>query len=91
MATAEEADRDNQHGQWLTHAPDSYPHQYRDDEGFDFPTAGPWYEFPILSSHKVYSGGSPGADRVIFDSHGTFDSVITHTGESNDGFGSCTL
>jgi hypothetical protein len=44
---------------------DKYPHQYNDDEGFSFPTGGPWYEFPILSSYSVYSGGSPGADRVI--------------------------
>jgi hypothetical protein len=42
-----------------------YPHQYNDYEGFSFPTAKPWYEFPILSSYAVYSGGSPGADRVI--------------------------
>ncbi|RKU44021.1 hypothetical protein DL546_004058 [Coniochaeta pulveracea] len=43
----------------------SYPHQYNDYEGFSFPNAAPWYEFPILSSYSVYTGGSPGADRVI--------------------------
>lgn len=69
---------------------DKYPHQYKDYEGFDFPTDGPWYEFPILSSGSVYAGGSPGADRVIFDSQGTFDSVITHTGASGDDFVACT-
>ncbi|KAL2019762.1 hypothetical protein VTK56DRAFT_9206 [Thermocarpiscus australiensis] len=68
---------------------DSYPHQYNDYEGFRFPTSGPWYEFPILSSFKVYSGGSPGPDRVIFDSDGNFDSVITHTGASGDDFVAC--
>ncbi|PTB70304.1 ribonuclease-domain-containing protein [Trichoderma citrinoviride] len=68
---------------------DSYPHQYNDYEGFKFPTASPWYEFPILSSFDVYTGGSPGPDRVIFDSKGNFDSVITHTGASGDDFVAC--
>ncbi|RFU75135.1 extracellular guanyl-specific ribonuclease [Trichoderma arundinaceum] len=67
----------------------SYPHQYNDFEGFKFPTSAPWYEFPILSSFKVYTGGSPGPDRVIFDSDGNFDSVITHTGASGDDFVAC--
>jgi hypothetical protein len=36
----------------------TYPHTYRDDEGFTFDGVdGPYYEFPILESHKVYSGG----------------------------------
>ncbi|KAL1890170.1 hypothetical protein Sste5346_008464 [Sporothrix stenoceras] len=68
---------------------DKYPHQYNDYEGFSFPTSAPWYEFPILSSFQVYSGGSPGADRVIFDSKGKFDSLITHTGASGDDFVAC--
>ncbi|KAL1870001.1 hypothetical protein VTK73DRAFT_2844 [Phialemonium thermophilum] len=68
---------------------DKYPHQYNDYEGFKFPTSSPWYEFPILSSYKVYTGGSPGPDRVIFDSHGNFDSLITHTGASGDDFVAC--
>ncbi|KAL2168866.1 hypothetical protein VTG60DRAFT_6768 [Thermothelomyces hinnuleus] len=67
----------------------SYPHRYNNYEGFDFPTAGPWYEFPILSSHSVYSGGSPGADRVIFDGSGNFDALITHTGASGNNFVAC--
>ncbi|KAK5989376.1 Guanyl-specific ribonuclease N1 [Cladobotryum mycophilum] len=70
-------------------AEDSYPHQYNDYEGFKFPTGSPWYEFPILSSFKVYTGGSPGADRVIFDSQGNFDSLITHTGASGNNFVAC--
>ena len=68
---------------------DHYPHQYNDYEGFSFPTAAPWYEFPILSSYTVYTGGSPGPDRVIFDSHGNFDSLITHTGASGNNFVAC--
>lgn len=69
---------------------DEYPHQYNDYEGFTFPTAAPWYEFPILSSYKVYTGGSPGPDRVIFDSEGNFDALITHTGANGDDFVACT-
>lgn len=66
-----------------------YPHQYNNYEGFSFPTASPWYEFPILSSYKVYTGGSPGADRVIFDTKGNFDALITHTGASGNNFVAC--
>ncbi|KAK3685310.1 Ribonuclease/ribotoxin [Podospora appendiculata] len=68
----------------------SYPHVYHNYEGFSFPTAAPWYEFPILSSHAVYTGGSPGADRVIFDSNGALDKLITHTGASGNNFVACT-
>ncbi|KAJ9130530.1 hypothetical protein NKR23_g12151 [Pleurostoma richardsiae] len=67
-----------------------YPHQYNDYEGFSFPTSSPWYEFPILSTYKVYTGGSPGADRVIFDSKGNFDALITHTGASGNNFVACS-
>jgi hypothetical protein len=70
--------------------PDDYPHQYNDYEGFSFPTSSPWYEFPILSTYKVYTGGSPGADRVIFDSKGNFDALITHTGASGNNFVACS-
>lgn len=68
---------------------DKYPHQYNNYEGFNFPTAKPWYEFPILSSGAVYTGGSPGADRVIFDSKGALDMLITHTGASGNNFVAC--
>ncbi|KAK3937698.1 ribonuclease-domain-containing protein [Diplogelasinospora grovesii] len=69
--------------------PGGYPHQYQDYEGFNFPTSGPWYEFPILSSYTVYTGGSPGPDRVIFDVNGNLDSLITHTGASGNNFVAC--
>jgi hypothetical protein len=68
---------------------DKYPHEYNDYEGFDFPVSGPWYEFPILSSFQVYSGGSPGPDRVIFNEDGDYAGVITHTGASGDDFVAC--
>jgi len=66
-----------------------YPHQYNDYEGFNFPSAGPYYEFPILNSYKPYTGGSPGADRVIFTGSGAYEGVITHTGASGNDFLQC--
>jgi hypothetical protein len=36
----------------------TYPHKYNDYEGFAFAgVSGPYYEFPILASGRVYSGG----------------------------------
>ncbi|OJJ33308.1 hypothetical protein ASPWEDRAFT_115767, partial [Aspergillus wentii DTO 134E9] len=67
-----------------------YPHEYHDYEGFDFPVSGTYYEFPILSSGKVYSGGSPGADRVVFNSDGELAGLITHNGASGNNFVQCT-
>jgi len=68
---------------------DEYPHEYEDYEGFDFPVSGPYEEFPILPSGRVYSGGSPGADRVVFNTKGTLADLITHTGASDDDFLEC--
>ncbi|KZT75078.1 ribonuclease T1 [Daedalea quercina L-15889] len=67
-----------------------YPHQYHDYEGFSFPScSGTFYEYP-LESGEAYDGGSPGADRVIYDSDGDFCACITHTGASSeDGFVEC--
>jgi len=67
-----------------------YPHQYHDYEGFDFPSCnGTFYEYP-LESGNTYNGGSPGADRVIYDDDGDFCACITHTGASSkDGFVEC--
>lgn len=67
----------------------SYPHKYNDYEGFSFPNPGTNYEFPILSSYKVYTGGSPGPDRVIFTGSCAFQAVITHTGASGNDFVQC--
>ena len=44
-----------------------YPHTETNYEGFDFAVPGPYQEFPILNTYKVYTGGSPGADRVVFN------------------------
>lgn len=36
----------------------TYPHRYNDREGFTFTGVdGPYYEFPLLSSGKIYNGG----------------------------------
>ena len=67
----------------------SYPHVYHDYEGFSFPVSGTYYEFPILSDGEIYDGGSPGADRVIFNENDELAGVITHTGASGDDFVSC--
>ncbi|KPI37173.1 Guanyl-specific ribonuclease F1 [Cyphellophora attinorum] len=70
----------------------SYPHQYNNYEGFDFPIAGPYQEFPILRSYNnnPYTGGSPGADRVIFNTNCQLAGVITHDGASGDDFVECS-
>ncbi|RMZ91142.1 hypothetical protein DV736_g1599, partial [Chaetothyriales sp. CBS 134916] len=72
-----------------TEGDDSYPHTYNNYEGFDFPVSGPYQEFPILSSYQVYSGGSPGPDRVIFNTDGDYAGTITHTGASGNDFVAC--
>lgn len=74
---------------FLTNFTDSYPHRYNNYEGFSFPTAAPWYEYPIMKTYSVYTGGSPGPDRVIFDSKGIFDLLITHTGAIGNAFVAC--
>ncbi|KAI1333859.1 extracellular guanyl-specific ribonuclease [Xylariaceae sp. FL0016] len=66
-----------------------YPHEFNNYEGFDLETASPWYEFPILSSYEVYDGGAPGTDRVIFNSKGQQDILVTHTGASGNDFVAC--
>jgi hypothetical protein len=43
-----------------------------------------------MSTGKLYTGSSPGADRVVFNGSGTYCAVITHTGASDyDGFVAC--
>ncbi|KAH8832413.1 guanyl-specific ribonuclease C2 [Flagelloscypha sp. PMI_526] len=69
----------------------SYPHTFRNDEGLSMWCSGEsaYNEWPILKS-GTYSGGSPGADRVIFSDNGIYCAVVTHTGASStNGFVSC--
>ncbi|KAJ7157925.1 guanyl-specific ribonuclease C2 [Mycena crocata] len=68
----------------------SYPHQFFDDEGLElFCSGNSLLEYPILTS-GLHNGGSPGADRVVFNTAGTYCAVVTHTGASSEnGFVSC--
>ncbi|KAH7319627.1 Ribonuclease/ribotoxin [Stachybotrys elegans] len=70
----------------------SYPHRYNNYEGFHFNGySGPFQEFPILSSGAIYSGGSPGPDRVIITQSGCLEAgTITHTGASGNAFVACS-
>lgn len=69
----------------------SYPHKFNNREGLDMWCTGKtaFNEFPILSSGALYSGASPGADRVVFANDGTYCAVITHTGAGGNNFLSC--
>ncbi|KAK7753476.1 hypothetical protein SLS62_004551 [Diatrype stigma] len=66
-----------------------YPHAFDNREGFDIPVDGPWQEFPILSTYKPYTGGAPGADRIVFNEDGDFAISVTHTGASGNNFVAC--
>lgn len=67
-----------------------YPHVYNNYEDIDFPVEPTYYEFPILTSHKTYSGGSPGADRVVFNDNNELAGLLTHSGSSGNGFSACS-
>ncbi|OAL05232.1 ribonuclease-domain-containing protein [Phaeosphaeriaceae sp. SRC1lsM3a] len=67
----------------------TYPHTYNNYEGFDFLVSGPYQEFPLRTS-GAYTGGSPGADRVIFNTRGQRAGEITHTGASGNNFVACS-
>ncbi|KAF2027489.1 ribonuclease-domain-containing protein [Setomelanomma holmii] len=67
----------------------TYPHTYNNYEGFDFLVSGPYQEFPLKTS-GTYTGGSPGADRVIFNTKGQRAGEITHTGASGNNFVACS-
>ena len=57
-----------------------YPHTYNNYEGFDFSEYcnGPYKEYPLKTSSSGYTGGSPGADRVVYDSNdGTFCGAVS--------------
>ncbi|MCJ1434133.1 hypothetical protein MMC27_003499 [Xylographa pallens] len=68
---------------------------YNDYEHFTFSHAQkPYLEFPIMSG-DVYDGSSPGADRVVIGSiaenysSAIYCAVITHDGETRNGFAEC--
>ncbi|KAK2609084.1 hypothetical protein QQS21_002311 [Conoideocrella luteorostrata] len=69
-----------------------YPHQYKNLEKFKLSgLTGPFYEFPILSNGQVYSGGSPGADRIITTQDCKQAGVLTHQGASGNAFRECSV
>ncbi|KAH8829985.1 Ribonuclease/ribotoxin [Flagelloscypha sp. PMI_526] len=45
-------------------------------------------EFPLIVG-KVYTGGSPGTDRVLFSSKGAYCGVVTHEGAVGNNFVRC--
>ncbi|KAK3201697.1 hypothetical protein GRF29_164g372543 [Pseudopithomyces chartarum] len=67
----------------------AYPHTFNNREGFSFSVSGPYLEFPILSSGALYTGGSPGADRVVINTSCQQAGAITHTGASGNNFVKC--
>ncbi|CAG8978389.1 hypothetical protein HYALB_00009974 [Hymenoscyphus albidus] len=67
-----------------------YPHPYNNREGFNFAVSGPYQGFPLLASKQVYTGGSPGPDRVIINTSGKLAGAITHTSASGNDFVGCT-
>ncbi|RYP50928.1 hypothetical protein DL768_003653 [Monosporascus sp. mg162] len=71
-------------------APGGYPHTYNNYEGFSFTVSGPYLEFPMLASGSVYTGGSPGPDRVIINTSCKLGGAITHTGASGNSFVGCS-
>ncbi|KAK0205382.1 guanyl-specific ribonuclease C2 [Desarmillaria ectypa] len=83
----------------------SYPHKFNNYEGLNLWCSGESAynevceraipkrdtdvgQFPILKS-GLYSGSSPGADRVVFSDNGIYCAVVTHTGASGNNFVSC--
>lgn len=66
-----------------------YPHAFNNREALDLECSSSMLSFPILSSGSVYSGGAPGADRVVFQEDGTYCGMITHTGAGGNSFLLC--
>ena len=55
----------------------NYPHRFNNREGFTFNDgcSPPYYEFPVFRDH-VYTGGSPGLDRVVLGSWSGSDAMF---------------
>ncbi|PHH73207.1 hypothetical protein CDD80_3980 [Ophiocordyceps camponoti-rufipedis] len=69
----------------------NYPHRFNNFEAFHFhDVQGPYYEFPMLSSGRVYRGGRPGPDRVIVTRDCQQAGQITHTGAGGNNFVGCS-
>ncbi|RCI13388.1 hypothetical protein L249_1220 [Ophiocordyceps polyrhachis-furcata BCC 54312] len=69
----------------------TYPHRYNNFEGFRFRDfAGPFYEFPLLPSGRLYRGGRPGPDRVVITEDCEQAGQITHSGAGGNSFIGCS-
>ncbi|CEH13017.1 guanyl-specific ribonuclease f1 [Ceraceosorus bombacis] len=70
----------------------SYPHTYNNYEGFDFSgecSDRSYQEFPLVTKSGGYTGGSPGAYRVIYGTNtGNFCGAIYHASSDNS-FSQC--
>ncbi|KAJ3554608.1 hypothetical protein NP233_g12385 [Leucocoprinus birnbaumii] len=68
-----------------------YPHRFGNREGVKLPycDSKEYVEYP-LKQGKAYTGGPPGADRVIYSTKNAFCGCITHTGATQrNGFVAC--
>lgn len=85
--------------------PGGYPHIFGNNKKlkFDDKCKGKkLWEFPLLHGDKIYGGGDPGADRVVFYIHtdnpdtkptkdGTYCGVMTHDGAPPREFNLCPV
>ncbi|EHK47104.1 hypothetical protein TRIATDRAFT_81505 [Trichoderma atroviride IMI 206040] len=68
-----------------------YPHTFKNGEKFKFNgVKGPYQEFPIINTGALYSGGAPGADRVVITSSCQVAGLITHNGAKGNKFVPCS-
>ncbi|CAE7183257.1 unnamed protein product [Rhizoctonia solani] len=77
-----------------------YPHEWYNREKFQYAAncQAKWYEFPIMSNHKDYNGGTnPLEDRIVLGSWNGADDIVlcgvmTHLNAPTvNGFKPCTL
>ncbi|TDZ27296.1 Extracellular guanyl-specific ribonuclease [Colletotrichum spinosum] len=85
------ADAACQHvGAGTTAGSSTYPHPFRNSEGFEFHgVQEPFVEFPMKTT-GIYTGGNPGTDRVIINDKCVLAGQITHSGASGNAFVGCS-
>ncbi|KZZ87926.1 Ribonuclease/ribotoxin [Moelleriella libera RCEF 2490] len=70
----------------------NYPHEYKNLEKFSLQgLSGPFFEFPVLANGQIYSGGSPGPDRVVLTQDCKQAGVLTHQGANGNAFLECEV
>ncbi|KAM0481801.1 hypothetical protein ACHAPX_003128 [Trichoderma viride] len=68
-----------------------YPHKFNNGEKFKFNgVKGPYQEFPIIKTGALYTGGDPGADRVVITGSCQVAGLITHNGAKTGKFIPCS-